>query len=225
MPNLTDNNTRSIKEIIMKYLIRIALIISTVSLIPFTVAADPLADFKDGETLTAEALNKLVQRINALEKTYVIGDTGPAGGIVFYITELGHYGLEAAPADQSVPFNPGAAWGCFGTDITGADGTAIGTGAQNTADILADCVDLGIAARLADDFTLNGYNDWFLPSKDELNELYINSAVVGGFASNFYWGSSEVNANDAWGQFFGFGVQANGFKFNTSYGVRAVRAF
>ena len=104
---------------------------------------------------------------------YEIGDIGPAGGIVFYITDSGSHGFEAAPTDQAIPFSPGAAWGCFGTGITGANGTAIGTGAQNTDDILAGCVEAGIAARFAGDFSLNGYTDWFLPSRDELNELYI----------------------------------------------------
>jgi len=208
----------------MKYLIRIVLIISTLSLSPFTVAADPLPDFMDGETLTAEALNKLVQRINALEKTYAIGDTGPAGGIVFYVIELGHHGLEAAPADQAIPFNPGAEWGCFGTSITGADGIAIGTGAQNTADILAGCATAGIAARLADNYTLNGYNDWFLPSKDELNELNINKVVVGGFSPLNYWSSSEFDGNTAWVQAFSIDITGNRTK-TFADGVRAVRAF
>lgn len=208
----------------MKYLIRIVLIISTVSLSSFTVAADPLPDFKDGETLTAEALNKLVQHINALEKTYVIGDTGPAGGVVFYVTAFGHHGLEAAPADQAIPFNPGAEWGCVGKTITGADGTAIGTGAQNTADILAGCTESGIAARLAADYTLNGFAGWFLPSKDELNELYLNRAVVGGFASNLYWSSSEFSGFGAWSQDFASGGQYD-FGKDGAFGVRAVRAF
>ncbi len=125
------------------------------------------------------------------------------GGIVFYTTDGGLHGLEAAPADQS----SSAGWGCYGTAITGADGTALGTGAQNTVDILADCATAGIAADIADDYGLNGYTDWFLPSKDELNELYLNKDVVGGFAGDFYWSSSEVNSDAAWYQIFGDGNQ------------------
>ena len=155
---------------------------------------------------------------------YSIGDQGPAGGIVFYVTDGGLRGLEAAPADQST----GAPWGCWGTDIAGADGTAVGTGAQNTIDILAGCGELGIAARLADIYTLNGFSDWYLPSKDELNELYLQKAVVGGFPSTVYYSSSEIDANWVWDQFFedGFmGNQGSGAKDGGFFGVRAVRAF
>ena len=152
-------------------------------------------------------------------ETYAIGDTGPAGGIVFYITDGGAHGLEAAASDLTT-----AEWGCFTDNITGADGTAIGTGAQNTADILAGCDTAGIAAQLADAYSLNGYNDWFLPSKDALDELYENNAVVGGFASNIYWSSSEFNNLNAWYQVFTDGFQANGNK-DAAAGGRAVRAF
>ena len=106
---------------------------------------------------------------------YAVGDTGPAGGIVFYITDGGLHGLEAAPVDQSAS----AAWGCFGVPFAGADGTDIGTGAQNTADILAGCGETPIAADIAAGYTLNGFSDWFLPSKDELKELYLQKDVVG----------------------------------------------
>ncbi len=157
---------------------------------------------------------------SSVPHTYAIGDTGPAGGIVFYIRDDGLHGMEAAPADQS-----SAEWGCYVTDIAGADGTAVGTGAQNTADILAGCSESGIAARIADDYTLNGYDDWFLPSKDELNLLYQQKDVVGGFADVGYWSSTEYASNYAWGQYFNDGYQGYGTKFTTLILVRAVRAF
>src|SRR5262249_33736647 len=80
---------------------------------------------------------------------YAIGDTGPAGGLIFYInassaTDGWRY-LEAAPVDQSA----GARWGCFRTLIAGARGTTIGTGRQNTRDMLAACTELGTAADLS----------------------------------------------------------------------------
>ena len=85
------------------------------------------------------------------------------------------------------------------------------------------CGTAGIAARVADDYSLNGYDDWFLPSKDELDELYLNRLVVGGFAGA-YWSSSEVDGNFAWRQSFFDGVQNSNFK-PAAEGVRAIRAF
>ena len=151
---------------------------------------------------------------------YQIGDIGPGGGLVFHVT--GCTGFEAAPIDQSA----GAAWGCGGTEITGADGTAVGTGVQNTTDILAGCATPGIAAELADNYSLNGINDWFLPSKDELDFMYTNLQLngLGGFANGAYWSSSEITSNHALGQHFGSGNTANIIKSLTPR-VRAVRAF
>jgi hypothetical protein len=151
---------------------------------------------------------------------YAIGDTGPAGGIVFYTTDGGLHGLESAPADQSL----GAPWGCRGTSIAGAGGTAVGTGAQNTADILAGCSVTGIAAQIADDYTLGGYDDWFLPSKGELNKLYQQRNVVGEFAFDGYWSSTKLDSHDAWAQIFTIGIQYYPSKSNPLR-VRAVRAF
>jgi 6-phosphogluconolactonase (cycloisomerase 2 family) len=155
-----------------------------------------------------------------IKKKYQIGDTGPAGGTVFYVTALGDHGLEAAPGDLN-----NVSWGCSSTPITGADGTAIGTGAQNTANILAECTELSIAAELAHDYSFNGIDDWFLPSKNELNEMYINRGVVGGFASYSYWSSSQYNSDVAWAQHFVVGVQPALYNKIASLRVRAVRAF
>ncbi len=152
---------------------------------------------------------------------YLVGDTGPAGGKVFYLSDnTGLHGLEAAPVDQST----GAPWGCNGTSISGAQGTAVGTGAANTAAIVSGCSDAGIAAKIADAYVLNGYTDWFLPSKDELNLLKLKSSVVGGFALNLYWSSSEFDSTSAWLQYFSDGSQDYLSKYY-ALPVRAVRAF
>jgi hypothetical protein len=136
---------------------------------------------------------------------YAIGDAGPAGGLIFYInadsaTDGWRY-LEAAPADQSA----GARWGCFRTLIAGARATAIGTGRQNTRDMLAACTEPGTAADLCANYRLNGVGGWFLPSRDELALMYRNLKAAGaddfrdsGVADNFtYWTSSQQTADMA----------------------------
>jgi hypothetical protein len=84
------------------------------------------------------------------------------------------------------------------------------------------------AANLADAYTVtvNGvvYGDWFLPSKGELNQMYINRIAVGGFSAGGYWSSSEYSAGAAWGQAFFVGLQYDGNKSSPSP-VRPVRAF
>ena len=150
-----------------------------------------------------------------------IGDTYQ-GGIVFWLDGNGG-GLIAAPTDQAI----GAEWGCYGNAIAGADGTAIGTGAQNTIDIETGCTSSGIAADLCANLTLGGYSDWFLPSKDELSQMYFNlhQQGLGGFSNFYYWSSSEAAYNNAWVRRFANGYLDVANKNLTTLYVRAVRAF
>jgi hypothetical protein len=158
-----------------------------------------------------------------------IGEIGPAGGIVFYVTDGGIHGLEAAPVDQI-----DVSWGCEGIAITGADSHTVGSGAQNTLDILAGCNEAGIAAKVADDYTLNGYSDWFLPSIDELTFMLANIGQgaaapltnAGGFVADLgYWSSSEFNIYGAWVQIFNQSGNTGSFNKTSSRRVRAIRAF
>jgi hypothetical protein len=83
------------------------------------------------------------------------------------------------------------------------------------------------AAKLCADYRGGGYDDWFLPSKDELNLMYQNLKAqnLGGFSDvGYYWSSSEYGANGAWGQHFGFGGQYDDAR-NYESRVRPVRAF
>lgn len=138
-------------------------------------------------------------------REFIPGDVGPAGGLVFYVNPDyaadGWRYLEAAPFDQSA----GAMWGCFRRSIQGARGTAVGTGKQNTADIIAACNDATIAAALCANANINGFTGWFLPSRDELAVMYTNlkstiSVDFGtrGIADNFtYWTSSQQTTDMA----------------------------
>ena len=154
---------------------------------------------------------------------YAIGDSGPAGGIVFHVTNGGLNGLEAAPVDQAT-----APWNCFGTDVASVDNIAIAgtpdsnSGAVNSPLIAVACG--GAAAVAAVYIWPNGQADGFLPNKEELNLLYAQRNVVGSFASFGYWSSSENFSNFAWFQYFVNGNQNDLNKVNT-LGVRAVRAF
>ncbi len=161
--------------------------------------------------------------------TYALRDIGPAGGYIFYdkgsISDGWRY-LEAAPSDQST----GIQWYYNGSYVTtGATGTAIGTGQANTTAIVNAQGAGSYAAQLCNE--LSGeeggyYDDWFLPSKDELNAIWTNLYLewVGGFAGNYYWSSSGNDANLAWGQYFYNGGQYYDYKSSYNY-VRAVRAF
>jgi hypothetical protein len=141
---------------------------------------------------------------------------------VFYNDGSSH-GLVCADTDQST----GAAWGCEGTAIGGTS-TAINTGAANTNAIVAGCTTAGIAAKLCYDLVLNTYSDWYLPSKDELNLMYVNlkTQSLGSFDTYYYWSSSESDASYTWDQSFVSGYQSNTNvpKSYTKH-VRAVRAF
>ena len=151
------------------------------------------------------------------------------GGIVFYVYDGGQHGLIASDADQSAAI----LWYNGIVRHTGTTGDGLGAGAMNTAIIvaaqIADNETGNFAAKLCADYsvTVGGvtYGDWYLPSKHELNLLYLQKTVVGGFASDIYWSSTEYDNIDAWFQYFSDGAQypANKSMYN-SY-VRAVRAF
>ena len=153
---------------------------------------------------------------------YAIGDSGPAGGIVFHVTNGGLNGLEAAPVDQAT-----APWNCFGTDVASVDNIACAgtpdsnSGAVNTPLIAVACG--GAAAVAAVYIWPNGQTDGFLPNKEELNLLYAQRNVVGSFASGSIGVRRRATAAT-------LGARSSSVAFSATairhpLGVRAVRAF
>jgi uncharacterized repeat protein (TIGR02543 family) len=174
-----------------------------------------------------------------------VGDICPTVGYIFY--DKGEYSegwryLEAAPAGWSVETDdPAIVFGYYLTDIP-SKVTVVGTGQSNTEALVSAMGDEAYlnsggsskgnyAAKLALDYNVTvdeiDYDDWFLPSKDELNEMHINlyGQSLGGLARGNYWSSSESGALYAWRQFFSSGYQDNKNSRDYNLRVRPVRSF
>ncbi len=152
------------------------------------------------------------------------------GGIIAYILQTGdpgydasvQHGLIAAPSDISTA---SILWWNGSNVTTGATGTALGTGNANTNAIVSAQGAGNYAAKMCYDLVLNGYSDWYLPSKDELHKLFLNKLAIGSyFHSCYYWSSSEYSNSEAWYEYLGSGYQNHGIKNDPNY-VRAVRSF
>ncbi|TVR79888.1 MAG: DUF1566 domain-containing protein [Chitinophagaceae bacterium] len=152
-------------------------------------------------------------------KVYTLGETGPAGGIVFYVNPAGG-GLEAAPAGWTVTGNdPSASWGCVDLDVEGTS-EEIGSGMANTQLIVNACNTENIAAKIANNLVHNGFDDWYLPSIEELMLLYQNSELVVDLSPSWYWSSSQTSPTSAWARHFGIGMPAEGRNKVTASNVR-----
>jgi hypothetical protein len=195
------------------------------------------ADGQGGVTTSGTGIN--VTGAGTVGSPYVVSTTSPCslaigqtyqGGIIFYLDASGCHGLIAAPSDQSA----GIKWDNGSYVDTYAYGNGIGAGEGNSQGIrrwqgtCSSCY----ASELCQDLSLGGENDWYLPSKYELNLMFENIGQgnalglgnIGNFANNIYWSSTEYDNFSAWYQSFSTGNQSTTSKYFTSY-VRAVRAF
>ena len=184
-------------------------------------------DFKweiNAGSISKRACTRCTEKING-----TIGDNGPYGGIIFYVSTTGFtmadndsisYYLEAAYADMPNEL----AWSSSEFDTIDISDTAqsIGTGRKNTALIL-NIDPKAPAAKACNDYGIP--NDWFLPSIDELSQLYNQKSLV-GISSGTYFSSSQFSTPDGvWVQHFSFDLREGFMKSGAILPVRAIRAF
>ncbi|MDR2054130.1 MAG: DUF1566 domain-containing protein, partial [Treponema sp.] len=165
--------------------------------------------------------------------TYKVGDTGPAGGLIFYDKGNNTGGwryLEAAPA--SAEFT--ATWDPPGRrfDLRGSNDVALGKGLDNTKAIVTlfsqNGGGFGSAAWDCNDLVVNNFDDWFLPSLTELSYIYgnLHRKGLGGFSSNQYWSSTRHESDDDYAYYINFQDASQGGTYrNNKYYVRAIRQF
>jgi len=163
---------------------------------------------------------------SAPNKTYKVGDIGPAGGFVFYdkgVFSNGWRYLEAAPAETEF----WAWWGFYREKGYLSTEERVGFGKRNTQFIVKELGNDEYAAQLCINLNIDGFTDWFLPSKDELDLMYKNlrKKGLGGFTDEIYWSSSQGRNNEPWYQIFEDGQQGLSDVQTDMVRVRAVRAF
>jgi len=156
-----------------------------------------------GITLVSSDGRSLSDVRSGIVYEYSIGDRGPAGGIIFFMRS----DSEGRHFMEAAPVDlPSAQWGVIG--------------------------ERGKAAQLCDDFSLNGFNDWFLPNSTDLFRMYTNlkRRDLGRFQNNFYWSSNESQLSSSMAIALDFTITAqhelpSSYPKDRVYLVRAVRAF
>jgi hypothetical protein len=149
-----------------------------------------------------------------------IGQVHEGGILIHLFPGEGCHGLVMTPSNQGT-----ATWGCSSTQIT-YTGAGIGDGWYNTAAIVAQCNEASFAAKVCANLSVNGFDDWYLPSQQELYLLrgIHGGGVSTGFGSNFYWSSTQLSASGAYVERLSDGGLGNDSKANTR-SVRCIRKF
>ena len=199
-----------------------------------SVADETLFDFETNPNMLATiSVSNGAQTVsaNAFVELNDLNEIGEYkyGGVVFWIDPASNNSAGLVCATTNLVVN---AWGCSGI-LTGASGTGIGTGETNSeAIIAAGCIPS--AALSISNLDWNGYDDWFLPSVDEFNEIainyddYIGPTILsnGGSALlSTVWTSTEVNANDAYIAFLGGNAPIVLPKNTANFAVLPIRSF
>ena len=179
------------------------------------------SSFTKGLKVTGSLIVTGSLNVGGTDVTHYIGESY-GGGIVFYVYDGGKHGLIAATSDQST----GTTWYNGGYAAANAPFDGINAGIRNTTSITTVYQTGSYAAEICAFYNGGNFGDWYLPSKYELNLLYQQKTIVGGFANETYWSSTELHPNNARAstQTFTNGVQNNHDKSSTFY-VRAIRAF
>ena len=149
-----------------------------------------------------------------------LGDVGPGGGKVFYVApdRLIANGKSARYMEAAY-FEDETNWSCSNNRRDIGTRASIGSGAYNTSLLKKACPGFYNSIDLND-----GKTDWFIPSKDELNELFKNRQVVGYFSEKLYWSSTGSGLQYAWAQSFKTGTKTT-YERSQSIRLRLVRAF
>lgn len=199
-------------------------------------------------TITYNASGLTADTQSVTPSALTLGATGPGGGKIFYVaatssgfdcgpslplSEKCYYLESALDGWNNSESDPTLTWAldlykdtAVTNGVDTATATAIGSGYQNTLAIIrqGNSDSSTVAAAKARSYDGGGQTDWFLPSKDELNQLYLQRAVAGSFENSYYWSSSESNATQGLIVFVNTGTSTVNNKRSTRF-VRPIRAF
>lgn len=185
---------------------------------------NPRSEFGQGEGSYNVSIGNLINNTTYYVRAYAISDVGTAYGEELEFTTVNTSGLPSITYNGTIyylhPTDNGMAVWASNNNITGANSTT--NGAANSATI--DAINGSFAAKTCSQLNAYGYSDWYLPSKEELNALFINKNIISptNFGYDSYWSSTEAGSTDAWRQSFVSGDQLTHSK-GSALGCRCIR--